>query len=316
MGNSHTPILPYLGRRPANFDCIRLESRRKPRRHTAFDVNALLFVLDLFHNAVFVKDGNKLPVFVRHANVYGRERLEQHLLDAAQKRLEALPLECRDADHVGETCQRAGGRIEIRQAINFIEGSDHGNALNFKFGQRLLDGLGLLVRVGVRHVHYVQKQIGFGAKIPSKKDLRVWDLLREAQPEDLLKYGMIPEFVGRLPVLAPLHELDEATLVDILTKPKNALTKQYQKLFEMDGVKLRFTKGALSAIAGDAKKYKSGARGLRAILEHAMMDIMFEIPSAGANIKEVVINEETIQKGEQPLLMYQKGVAVVGGERS
>ena len=100
------------------------------------------------------------------------------------------------------------------------------------------------------------------------------------QPEDLLKFGMIPEFVGRLPVIAPLHELDEEALVDILTKPKNALVKQYQKLFEMDGVKLRFTKGALQAIAArGAQKHKSGARGLRAILEQAMLDIMYEVPS-------------------------------------
>src|SRR6516225_2109745 len=157
-----------------------------------------------------------------------------------------------------------------------------------------------------------QKQIGFGAKIQSKKERRVWDLLREVQPEDLLKYGMIPEFVGRLPVIAPLHELDEAALIDILTKPKNALIKQYQKLFEMDGVKLRFTKGAMSAIAADAQKHKSGARGLRAILEQAMLDIMFEVPTAGSAIREVVINEETIQKGQQPILMYQKGAAVAG----
>jgi ATP-dependent Clp protease ATP-binding subunit ClpX len=154
-----------------------------------------------------------------------------------------------------------------------------------------------------------QRQIGFGAKIQSKKERRVWDLLREVQPEDLLKYGMIPEFVDRLPVIAPLHELDEATLIDILTKPKNALVRQYQKLFEMDGVKLRFTKGALQAVAGDAQKHKSGARGLRAILEQAMLDIMFEVPTAGAPIREVVINEETIQKGQQPILMYQKGTA-------
>ena len=126
---------------------------------------------------------------------------------------------------------------------------------------------------------------------------------------------MIPEFVGRLPVIAPLHELDEAALIDILTKPKNALVKQYQKLFEMDGVKLRFTKGAMSAIAADAQKHKSGARGLRAILEQSMLDIMFEVPSSGAAIREIVINEETIQKGQQPILMYQKG-AVAGTERS
>jgi ATP-dependent Clp protease ATP-binding subunit ClpX len=160
-----------------------------------------------------------------------------------------------------------------------------------------------------------QKQIGFGAKIQSKKERRVWDLLREVQPEDLLKYGMIPEFVGRLPVIAPLHELDEAALIDILTKPKNALVRQYQKLFEMDGVKLRFTKGAMQAVAQDAQKHRSGARGLRAILEQAMLDIMFEVPTAGSPIREVVINEETIQKGQQPIVMYQKGAAA-GGERS
>src|SRR5215831_5480827 len=160
-----------------------------------------------------------------------------------------------------------------------------------------------------------QRQIGFGAKIQSKKERRIWELLREVQPEDLLKYGMIPEFVGRLPVIAPLHELDEPALIDILTKPKNALVRQYQKLFEMDGVKLRFTKGAMSAIAADAQKHRSGARGLRAILEQAMLDIMFEVPTAGAPIREVVINEETIQKGQQPILMYQKGAAA-GGERS
>src|SRR3954467_8860387 len=157
------------------------------------------------------------------------------------------------------------------------------------------------------------KGMGFGAKIQSKKERRVWDLLREVQPEDLLKYGMIPEFVGRLPVIAPLHELDETALIDILTKPKNALVRQYQTLFEMDGVKPRFTKGALQAVASDAQKHKSGARGLRAILEQAMLDIMFEVPTAGAPSREVVINEETIQKGQQPILMYQKGAAAAGG---
>src|SRR5262245_56814486 len=160
-----------------------------------------------------------------------------------------------------------------------------------------------------------QKQIGFGAKIVSKRERKVWEYLKDVQPEDLLKYGMIPEFVGRLPVIAPLHELSEEALVDILTKPKNALVKQYQKLFEMDQVKLRFTKGALQAVALDAQKHRSGARGLRAILEQAMLDIMFEVPTAGAPIREVVINEETIQKGQQPILMYQKGAAA-GGERS
>src|SRR5450432_1131649 len=154
------------------------------------------------------------------------------------------------------------------------------------------------------------KSLGFGADIQTKEKRKVWEYLKEVQPEDLLKYGMIPEFVGRLPVIAPLHELDEAALIDILTKPKNALVRQYQKLFDMDGVKLRFTKGAMSAIAADAQKHKSGARGLRAILELAMLDIMFEVPTSGSTIREVVINEETIQKGQQPILMYQKGAVV------
>src|SRR5258707_2652816 len=109
-----------------------------------------------------------------------------------------------------------------------------------------------------------QKSMGFGAKIQSKAEKKIWEYLKEVQPEDLLKYGMIPQFVGRLPVIAPLHELAEEALVDILTKPKNALVKQYQKLFEMDGLKLRFTKGSLSAISQAAMKQKSGARGLRA----------------------------------------------------
>src|SRR5262250_262330 len=150
-----------------------------------------------------------------------------------------------------------------------------------------------------------QKTIGFGSKIISKKERRVWDLLKEVQPEDLLKYGMIPEFVGRLPVIAPLHELNEEALIDILTKPKNALVKQYQKLFEMDGVKVKFAQGALKAIAREALKRKSGARGLRAILEAAMLDIMYEIPSQ-PNIREVLINEDVIDKAAPPIVMYAK----------
>jgi len=152
-----------------------------------------------------------------------------------------------------------------------------------------------------------KKQIGFGAKIQSQKERKVWDLLREVQPEDLLKYGLIPEFVGRMPVVAPLHELDEETLVEILTKPKNALIKQYQRLFELDGVNLRFSNAALSSIAEEAQKHQSGARGLRAILENAMMGIMFDVPSAEPPIKEIVISDETIQKGVQPLITYQRG---------
>ena len=153
-----------------------------------------------------------------------------------------------------------------------------------------------------------QKMMGFGAKIASKKDRNTWELLKEVQPEDLLKYGMIPEFVGRLPVIAPLHELNEEALIDILTKPKNALVKQYQKLFEMDGVKLKFTKGAMQKIAQNALNHKSGARGLRAILEHAMLDIMYEIPSH-PNIREVLINEDVIENHVSPIIMYAKEAA-------
>jgi ATP-dependent Clp protease ATP-binding subunit ClpX len=156
-----------------------------------------------------------------------------------------------------------------------------------------------------------QKQMGFGAKITSKNEKKIWEYLKEVQPEDLLKYGMIPEFVGRLPVIAPLHELSEEALVDILIKPKNALVKQYQKLFDMDGVKLKFTKGALHAVAKAALKHKSGARGLRAILENAMLDIMYELPST-PSVKEVLINEEVIESQQQPLLMYQKEAAEGG----
>jgi len=150
-----------------------------------------------------------------------------------------------------------------------------------------------------------QKALGFGAEIKSKSDFKLGELFAQAQPEDLLKFGLIPEFIGRLPVLATLNELTEDALIDILTKPKNALVKQFQRLFEMDGVKLKFTKGALQAVAKEALKRNAGARGLRAILEHAMLDIMYDIPSRNG-IKEVVIAEEVITKGEQPLIVYQK----------
>ena len=150
-----------------------------------------------------------------------------------------------------------------------------------------------------------QQTLGFGADIKSKKDYKLGELLEKVQPEDLLKFGLIPEFIGRLPVLATLHELNEEALVDILTKPKNALVKQYQKLFEMDGVKLKFTKGALQAVSKEALVRQSGARGLRAILEHAMLDIMYDIPSRNG-IKEVVVNEDVITKREPPLIVYQK----------
>ena len=160
-----------------------------------------------------------------------------------------------------------------------------------------------------------QKQMGFGAKILSKHDKKVWEYLKDVQPEDLLKYGMIPEFVGRLPVIAPLHELSEEALVDILTKPKNALIKQYQKLFDMDGVKLKFAKQALHEVAKAALHTKSGARGLRSILETALLETMYEIPTASA-VKEILINEDCISGKAQPLFAYDdKEKAASGGRK-
>ena len=154
-----------------------------------------------------------------------------------------------------------------------------------------------------------QSRLGFGADIKGKSELKLGELLISVQPEDLLKFGLIPEFIGRLPVLATLHELTEDALIDILTKPRNSLVKQFQKLFEMDGVKLKFTKGALQAIATKALERESGARGLRAILEEAMLDIMYDVPSK-TGIKEVVVNEDVIAKGEAPLIVYHKEAGV------
>ncbi len=149
------------------------------------------------------------------------------------------------------------------------------------------------------------RNLGFGAEIPSKSEKRLGEILAQVQPEDLLKFGMIPEFIGRLPMLATLHELNEDALVDVLTKPKNSLERQYKRLFEMDGVKLKFTKGALGAVAREALARHSGARGLRAIIENAMLDVMYEVPSK-SGIKEVIVNEEVILKHEPPLIVYHK----------
>jgi ATP-dependent Clp protease ATP-binding subunit ClpX len=149
------------------------------------------------------------------------------------------------------------------------------------------------------------KGMGFGADIRRKDEKGMGALLEEVQTEDLLKFGLIPEFVGRLPVIATLQELDETALVRILREPKNALTRQYQKLFEMEGVHLRFTDGALGAIAREALKRKSGARGLRAIMENIMLDVMYDIPCQ-PNIKEVLISEEVVTNREQPIVLYQK----------
>lgn len=149
------------------------------------------------------------------------------------------------------------------------------------------------------------QSMGFGAQIKSAQEKNLSELLQNVQTQDLLRFGLIPEFVGRLPVIATLSELSESALIDILTKPKNALVKQYQRLFEFERVKLKFTQGALEMISKEALKRKSGARGLRAILESIMLDIMYEIPSRN-NIKEVVINEEVILRNREPVIVYEK----------
>jgi ATP-dependent Clp protease ATP-binding subunit ClpX len=146
--------------------------------------------------------------------------------------------------------------------------------------------------------------LGFGAEL-KKKQRKVGELFRNIQTEDLLKFGMIPEFVGRLPVVATLEELSEEALYKILTEPKNAFVKQYQKLLELEGVTLRFSDGALRAVAQEAIKRKSGARGLRSILETMMLDIMYDIPSRD-DVSEVVINEEVVRHGAEPMMVYDR----------
>ncbi|MGD8258089.1 MAG: ATP-dependent Clp protease ATP-binding subunit ClpX [Desulfobacterales bacterium] len=149
------------------------------------------------------------------------------------------------------------------------------------------------------------KMMGFGAKIVQEKERSIGDILKLVQPEDLISFGLIPEFLGRLPVVATLDELNEHALIRILREPKNALLKQFKKLFEMEGVNLRLTDSALSAIAKEAMKRKSGARGLRAILEGCMLDIMYEIPSI-ENVKECVIGEDVVLRKEEPILLYEQ----------
>jgi len=148
------------------------------------------------------------------------------------------------------------------------------------------------------------KTLGFGADVKKKVEKKTGELLNNVTPEDLLKYGYIPEFVGRLPILATLTELDEEAMVQILKEPKNALVKQYQKLFDMEHVRLKFTDGSLVAIAREALKRKTGARGLRSILEIAMLDIMYDIPSQ-TMVKEVVISEDVIYNREKPIIVYE-----------
>jgi ATP-dependent Clp protease ATP-binding subunit ClpX len=148
-----------------------------------------------------------------------------------------------------------------------------------------------------------KKSLGFGAKNEKAKK-EGFAVLKEVQPEDLLKFGMIPEFVGRVPVIATLEELDEEALVQILKKPRYALVKQYQKLFDYENVKLKFTDGALCAIAREAMTRKSGARGLRAIMEILMLEVMFEVPSI-SNVKECIVSEEVVVQKKQPILVYE-----------
>ena len=145
--------------------------------------------------------------------------------------------------------------------------------------------------------------IGFGADVRSPDDRRTGEILRDVEPEDLLKFGLIPEFVGRLPVVATLEDLDEEALVEILTKPKNALVKQYQRLFEMEDVQLEFRTDALSAIARKAIERKTGARGLRSIMENILLDPMYDLPSSD-DVEEIVINGDVVDAGAKPLLVH------------
>jgi ATP-dependent Clp protease ATP-binding subunit ClpX len=150
-----------------------------------------------------------------------------------------------------------------------------------------------------------EKRVGFGAQVVGKKERRLGEVLNELQPEDLLRYGLIPELVGRLPVAAVLHELDEKLLVRILKEPKNALLRQYQKFFDFEHVKLSFTDDAILAVAEQAAKRETGARGLRAILEDIMLDIMYELPSQ-SGISECIINRDVVVERKQPIILYKK----------
>ncbi|HUK66463.1 MAG TPA: ATP-dependent Clp protease ATP-binding subunit ClpX [Anaeromyxobacteraceae bacterium] len=149
------------------------------------------------------------------------------------------------------------------------------------------------------------KSLGFGSDVKSRTEKNIGELLALVEPDDLLRFGMIPEFVGRLPVVTSLEELDKVALIEILTRPRNALVKQYRKLLEMDGVQLKFTDGALKAIASEAIRRKAGARGLRSILETAMLNVMYEVPSH-KTAREVVISEDVISKKTQPVILYDK----------
>ena len=147
--------------------------------------------------------------------------------------------------------------------------------------------------------------IGFGATVRSKQQRSISEAFQEVEPEDLIKYGIIPELVGRMPVVATLAELTEDALVDILTQPKNALVKQFGRLLQMEGVELEIRPSALKAIARKAIARKTGARGLRSIMEQALIDTMFELPHT-ANVAKVVVDESTIEDAQPPLLVYRE----------
>ena len=155
-----------------------------------------------------------------------------------------------------------------------------------------------------------KKTMGFGAEIRKSGERASAEIMAQVKPEDLLKFGLIPEFVGRLPVLVTLSQLDEDALVNILTEPKNALVRQYKKMLDMDGVDLEFTEGALRAVAQKALKRKSGARGLRAIIEETMMDVMYEVPSED-NVVKCVVTEESVREGAKPTLIRDEAVSSV-----
>ena len=150
-----------------------------------------------------------------------------------------------------------------------------------------------------------ERRVGFGAQVQGRKDRKLSEILGELQPEDLLRYGLIPELVGRLPVVAVLHELDEKLLVRILKEPKNSLLRQYQRFFDFERVKLTFTEDAVAAVAEEAAKRGTGARGLRAILEDIMLDIMYELPSQ-SGISECIINRDVVAERKQPIVLYKK----------
>jgi ATP-dependent Clp protease ATP-binding subunit ClpX len=149
-----------------------------------------------------------------------------------------------------------------------------------------------------------QKHMGFGADIRSREEKDVGELLALLEPDDLLKFGLIPELVGRLPVVAALESLSENALMDILTKPKNAIVRQYQRIFEMEGIKLEFTEEAQRAVAKEAIERNTGARGLRAVLETAMLDVMYELPSR-LDVIGCTITAEVINQGAEPLITYR-----------